>query len=171
MKRILIFSLMMIIGSSLFAIDFQIGPVIMYSESMNNGLDFDDVGIEDFQFGADARLNLGHLQIAAMGLYEAEGDSSEPAQILLVPTIGVNFSILMIDLGIGAGPGITINFGDGVDSSADMTLHVKGTADINLGKFSTGIIVGSSFNFSDIDYTSPKDNVELYGGIAFLFNL
>ena len=176
MKKILIITLMMIAGTSVYAQFLQIGPVAMYTSPVNKpeGVpSYNEIGLEDFRFGADLRLNFGLLQVAMLAVMEAPGPNAllEPGKIVLIPTAGINASVLIFDFGIGVGPSFEFYFGDSsLSEPADFGLNVKGTADINLGKVSLGMIVGTAFNLTG-EGSTLGENMDIYGGIAFLFNI
>lgn len=176
MKKILIVLSILFVSTALHAQFLQFGPVAMLTAPLSKpeGVEsYDSLGIEDFRFGADVRVNLGLLQAGVLGLFEAPGANGllEPGQVILVPTIGVNASLLIFDVGIGIGPGLEFNFGDdSIERAADFGIHLKGTADVNLGKFSIGVILGTSYSITP-DLPDFGDKMDIYGGLAFLINI
>lgn len=176
MKKILMILCIMAIGSSVYAQILQFGPVAMLTTPVNapEGIaSYNSIGIEDFRFGADVRVNFGLLQIGMLAMVEAPGAEAllEPGIVILSPTIGINASLLIFDLGIGIGPSLEFNFGDSsISDPADFGINLKGTFDINLGRISTGIILGS-----DVDLTSDlpgfAERMDIYGGIVLLINI
>lgn len=176
MKKIMLIISVMLISSAVYAQVLQFGPVAMLTTPVTapSGVpSYDSLGLEDFRFGADVRLNFGLLQAGLLAVVEAPGPNAllEPGEVILVPTIGINASLLIFDLGIGIGPSIDFNFGDSsISDPADFGLHLKGTFDVNLGRFSTGIILGSSVDLSS-DGLDFGERMEIYGGLVFLINI
>jgi hypothetical protein len=176
MKKILIILSFLMITSAASAQILQLGPVAMLTTPVvtpSGVSSYDSLGLEDFRFGADARLNLGLLQIGLLAVIEAPGTDAllEPGEIILVPTIGVNTSLLIFDVGIGIGPSFEFNYGDSeISDPADFGIHLKGTFDVNFGSFSTGLILGSALDLTR-DVTDFGERVDIYGGLVLLFNL
>lgn len=176
MKKILIILTILMISSAAYGQVLQFGPVAMLTTPVTapSGVSsYDSIGLEDFRFGADVRLNLGLLQVGLLAVVEAPGTNAllEPGEIILVPTIGINSSLLIFDIGVGIGPSVEFNFGDkDISDPADFGIHLKGTFDINFGSVSAGIILGSAVDLTS-DVANFGQRMDIYGGLVFLINI
>ncbi len=93
----------------------------------------DDLNVNQFTFGGDARLKLSLLQGEALVLYSA-GDVQS---LNIYLDAGVSFDILMLRLSAGAGPNFVFNIGE--SSPLQTGLNAKVSADVKLGKLSIGL--------------------------------
>jgi hypothetical protein len=120
--------------------DLQLGVVGMY----NGGIDqikAKTVGVNDFTFGAEARLKLGIFQGAVTGLYYPEVDMVRPAAIVAATDVGLAFDVLFLRLGAGIGPNFAIPVGDsGAGDPAKFGANIKLTTDFRLGNLSLGLV-------------------------------
>jgi hypothetical protein len=174
-KKTLIVMIIIMLASTAYAFDIQAGAVAMYTTpyTVPEGVpSYENLGLEDFQFGADVRLRWLLFQGAVMALIEAPGEDPllEPGEIVLVPTAGVNINLVLVDIGLSAGPAFAFNFGsDNISDPTDLGLHLKGTANLNIGPVSPGIILGTNLDLeaSELDLAM---NTEIYGGFSLLWN-
>ena len=136
MKKILVVLLIAVIPAFAFALEFQLGGTAMYKGLVTNLETGDLPGVEDFTYGAEARLKFGLLQAAAAGLYypDPAGDS-----ILLMTDIGVAVDILFLRLGAGLGPNLNIAL-DGSPEGIPVGFNLKGAVDAQFGRFSIGAV-------------------------------
>ena len=136
MKKLIVVLMIALLPTLAFAIDFQVGGTAMYKgllEDIESGIT--DIGLDDFTFGAEARLSLGLLQGAAAVLYYP-GDY--PSLVALTD-IGVTLNLAIVRLGAGIGPNFYIPLSDGGSTGA-IGLNLKGAVDLQLGGISVGLV-------------------------------
>jgi hypothetical protein len=87
------------------------------------------------------------------------------------PLQGSTSTLSLVDIGLSAGPAFAYsNFGsDNISDPTDLGLHLKGTANLNIGPVSPGIILGTNLDLeaSELDLAM---NTEIYGGFSLLWN-
>jgi hypothetical protein len=93
----------------------------------------DDLNVNQFTFGGDARLKVSLLQGEALVMYAA-GDVQSLNVYL---DAGVAFDLLLLRLSAGVGPNFVYNFGE--SSPRQAGLNAKISADVKLGKLSVGL--------------------------------
>jgi len=137
MKKLIVVLMIALLPTLAFALDFQIGGTAMYKgilEDITSGPT--DLGLDDFTFGAEARLSLGLLQGAAAVLYYP--DEFDPSLIALTD-IGVTLNLAIVRLGVGIGPNFFIPLNDG-GPTGSLGLNLKGAVDLQLGGLSVGLV-------------------------------
>jgi len=92
MKKLLVLLLVVVLPAFAFA-DFQIGAVGMYKGTMAQ-LKAKDVGLEDFTFGAEARLKLSLFQAGVSALYYPEVPLAKPPAIVASASVSARTSSL-----------------------------------------------------------------------------
>jgi hypothetical protein len=135
MKRlVLILAVLVILPVAVFA-DFGVGGAAFYRSPvlLGQSVDTDNLNVDQFSFGGDARIKVSWFQAEALVLYAA-GDVNSLAIVL---DAGVALDIAIVRLSIGAGPNLTYNFGE--SSPAQAGLNAKIGADIILGPVSAGL--------------------------------
>lgn len=156
MKKLFVLLLVVALPVAVFA-DLQVGAVGMY----NGGIDkirAKTVGVDDFTFGAEARLKLGIFQAAVTGLYyPMDAAVMRPPAIVAVTDVGLAFDVLFLRLGAGIGPNFAIPIGeDGAGEPAKLGANIKLTTDFRLGNLSLGL-VGFYYLESFRDLANVKD--------------
>ena len=157
--------------------DFQLGPSVYYNHPLLGEDSSDsDFSISNFTFGADARLKLLLFQGTALALY-TPGESTDEGDIAhtidLHLTGGVAFDIALLRLGLGLGPSILFELGDGADDPASIGTNVRASAELRLRR------VGLAFNYlmkfpfklSDASNIINEDKTRGLFGASVLFSL
>lgn len=138
MKKLFVLLLVVALPVVAFA-DFQLGAVGMYNGGIDQ-LKAKTVGVDDFTFGAEARLKLGIFQGAVTGLYyPMNEDAMRPPAIVAVTDVGLAFDLLFLRLGAGIGPNFAIPIGEDNDV-AKLGANIKLTTDFRLGNLSLGLV-------------------------------
>jgi hypothetical protein len=111
MKKILIAALVLfaLVPAATFA-DLQIGALALYKGDVST-LSVSGLGLNDFTFGLDARLNLGILQGSVAALYypaDTTAAAPIPASLLALTDVGLCIDILFIRIGAGIGPNFSV---------------------------------------------------------------
>ncbi|MCF7941323.1 MAG: hypothetical protein K9M84_06910 [Spirochaetia bacterium] len=186
---VVLMALLLIMPATMFAADligFRIGPTAMLNGTLNPdvedwGLDLENLSVEDFTFGADARLNFSLIEVNALALVTPEGEDMASGTIDLYANAGVSISLLnLLRFGVSAGPMFEIAYGEAADVSEtdpmEANLNLRMTADLLLGDFSigaTGIITSSSSINDVIDGTAEFgglfESPDIKAGVSALF--
>jgi hypothetical protein len=135
MKRlILILGILVILPTAVFA-DGAIGGAVFYKSPvlLGQSVDTENLNVNQFTFGGDARLKLTWFQAEALLLYSA-GDVNS---LNLFLDAGVALDVAILRLSAGAGPDFVFNFGE--DSPAQAGLNAKIGADLMFGPISVGL--------------------------------
>jgi hypothetical protein len=139
MKKLLVLLLVVVLPAFAFA-DFQIGAVGMYKGTMAQ-LKAKDVGLEDFTFGAEARLKLSLFQAGVSALYYPEVPLAKPPAIVALTDIGLSLDLLFLRFGLGLGPNLVIALNDtGAEKPFPVGLNLKMSTDVNIGNLSLGLV-------------------------------
>lgn len=137
MKKLIIVLLIAVLPTMAFAIDFQLGGTAMYKGLLSDILDGPDgITLQDFTYGAEARLGFGIIQGAAALLYYP--DEFYP-QIVAMTDIGLTLNLAIIRLGAGIGPNFRIPL-EGTVTGIPLGLNLKGAVDLQLGRLSLGVV-------------------------------
>lgn len=186
MKKLIIVLLILLIPAGLFA-EVRLGPVAFWNHPLlpvvagdQTAQDaLDQFTLEDITFGADFRLKLFLFQASAMALFTPGLQSADtstsiiPASFDIFLDAGLSFQILILRLGIGAGPNFTFFTGDTVyiDDPVSWGANVKSTVDIVLGPISFGLIHVFQFDFQFDDPASilSPDKTQSLLGLSVLF--
>ncbi len=151
---VLVLCLIVPVGLSAEVLDFSIGGTAQYqmsAESSTSSTTDDIFNVENYKFGAEARVKFLLVEASDIALI---GPTETGYQVSNLMTAGVSLDLLnLVRLGVGLGPEFVVNFND--DSSV---------TDVN----------GDDFVFSDIFMTSNctyKANVDfLLGGLTVSAN-
>ena len=139
MKRLLVLLLVVVLPALAFA-DFQIGGVAMYRGTMAQ-LKAKNVGVEDFTFGAEARLKLSLFQAGVSALYYPEVPLAKPPAIVALTDVGVALDVLFLRLGLGLGPNFVFALNDtGTAKPFPVGLNIKLSTDVRIGNLSLGLV-------------------------------
>jgi hypothetical protein len=139
MKKLLVLLLMVVLPAFAFA-EFQIGGVGMYRGTMAQ-LKAKDVGIEDFTFGAEARLKLSLFQAGVSALYYPEVPLAKPPAIVALTDVGLSLDVLFLRFGLGLGPNLVIALKDtGAAKPFPVGLNMKLSTDVKIGNLSLGLV-------------------------------
>jgi hypothetical protein len=168
MKKLIVVLMIVLLPTLAFTLDFQLGATGMYKgllEDITSGTA--DIGLDDFTFGAEARLSFGLIQGAAAVLYYP--DDLVPSLVALTD-IGVTLNLAIVRLGAGIGPNFRIPLG-GTITGVPMGLNLKGAVDLQLGKLSLGV-VGYYYlaSFSDLTADLFK-TAQPWVGLTLLYQL
>jgi hypothetical protein len=167
MKKLIVVLLIVLLPAMAFALDLQIGGTAMYKGLLSDILDGPDgITLQDFTYGAEARLNFGLIQGAAALLYYP----GTPNEIVALTDIGVTLNLAIVRLGAGIGPNFRIPLG-GAITGVPMGLNLKGAVDLQLGKLSLGL-VGYYYlaSFSDLTADLFK-TAQPWIGLTLLYQL
>lgn len=162
MKKIIVLLLVLVLAvSTSFAALIQIGPTARFSGDITNLEEYKDV--TNYDFGADARVNLGPLGVAANVLFGKENDNQLVFNSIITANLRLDLSI--VDFSIGAGYSLPIVYdketgnitvdGQPIDKTLDVfkesQLLARASVGVNLG----GLGVSA-------DYKIPFDTVVSY---------
>lgn len=137
MKKLIIVLLIAVLPAMAFAIDFQLGGTAMYKGLLSDILDGPDgITLQDFTYGAEARLGFGIIQGAAALLYYP--DELSP-QIVALTDVGLTLNLAIVRIGAGIGPNFVIPL-EGTVTGIPLGLNLKGAVDLQLGKLSLGVV-------------------------------
>jgi hypothetical protein len=127
--------------------EFGIGGAAFYNSPylMGQEVDKKDLNVNQFTFGADARLKLSVLQAEALALY-ANGDGVQSLNIYT--DFGLAIDILLLRLSAGIGPNFVFNI-DEKDKAVQTGLNGKLSADVKLGHISAGLSYIMDLNLDD----------------------
>jgi hypothetical protein len=168
MKKLMIVLVIALLPALAFAdMGLQIGGTAMYKGLLSDILDGPDgITLQDFTYGAEARLNFGLIQGAAALLYYP----GTPNEIVALTDIGVTLNLAIVRLGAGIGPNFRIPLG-GAITGVPMGLNLKGAVDLQLGKLSLGL-VGYYYlaSFSDLTADLFK-TAQPWVGLTLLYQL
>ncbi len=184
MKKLLVLLVVILVPMMAFA-DFQIGPTALYNLRIANpgGVDYSKISIDDFTFGADARLNISILQGSAYALLTLGSVDTSGATPVYVPTtvdlfldIGICLDILMFRFGAGIGPNFGIAFPDPADPNKsdvfDAGANVKFSADVMLGSIAVGLVYFMDTNLTTSSVVSTvASKWDGHLGLSLLFKL
>ncbi|OHD67998.1 MAG: hypothetical protein A2177_07800 [Spirochaetes bacterium RBG_13_68_11] len=169
MKKLIVVLIIALLPTLAFALDFQIGGTAMYKGMLSDIVDGPNgITLQDFTYGAEARLTFGLLQGAAAFLYYP----SEPYDSLkLLADIGVTLNLAIVRLGVGIGPNFQIPLDGGSVDGLPLGLNLKGAVDLQLGKLSLGV-VGYYYldSFDDLN-ADLFNNAQPWVGLTLLYQL
>ena len=167
MKKLLVVLMILALPALAFA-DFQLGGTAMYKGMLQDIQSGTTPGIDDFTFGAEARLKLGIFQGAAAVLYY--GDEFYPSLVALTD-VGLSLDVLFLRIGVGIGPNFYIPLEDGGPTGLPVGLNLKGSVDFQLGSISLGL-VGYYYlaSFEDLN-ADLFQNAQPWIGLTALFKL
>lgn len=187
MKKIILILLVLLMPAALFA-EFRLGPTAfmnfpLIQDNTYNFPELEGLDPSDFTFGLDARLKILLFQAGATALITPGAETTDslgdpvvlPASMDIFLDAGIALDILILRLGLGAGPNFTFFFGneDTVSDPQSMGFNLKGTADIVLGPVSFGISYINQFDF-DLDHPVSilsADKTQGLLGFSVLFKL
>jgi hypothetical protein len=169
MKKLIVVLMIALLPTLAFALDFQVGGTAMYKGLLSDIQDGpSSVTLDDFTFGAEARLSLGLLQGAAAVLYYP--DEFNPSLVALTD-IGVTLNLAIVRLGAGIGPNFFIPLSDSSVKGVPVGLNLKGAVDLQLGGISVGL-VGYYYLASLSDLNADLfTNAQPWLGLSVLFKV
>jgi hypothetical protein len=184
MKKLLVLMILVLVPMVTFA-DFQIGPTALYNMRFTNPeqVDTSTLSLDDFTFGADARLNVSILQGSAYALLTLGSVDNSTAIPKYVPTtvdlffdVGVCLDIMFFRFGAGIGPNFAILFPDPLDTTNTdifgVGANVKFSADVMLGSIAIGLVYFMDTNLTTsavVETIASKWDGHL--GLSLLFKL
>jgi len=170
MKKLLVLFLVLALPIFAFASDFQLGAVGMYTGTIEQ-LKAKDVQLDDFTFGAEARLKLSFFQVGTSLLYyPANVDMLLPPYLVALTDVGLSVDLSLLRLGVGLGPNFSIALGpEGAGQPASFGLNMKLVADVNVGNISVGLVGFYYFeSFNDLKNVGDKFKSLPWFGITAL---
>jgi hypothetical protein len=154
--------------------DFQIGPTIQYKTPISPDSQIpgkNSISINDFSFGADARLNLSLFQAAGYGLF-TPGDSTinRPASAKLYLDGGICVDIAIFRLGVGIGPNFIFNFNtDAI--SPQVNGNIRFAFDVMLGDIAVSAVYLIEANLTPSGVHSAFHDISGQLGLSVLFKI
>lgn len=173
MKKIIMLFLFSLVSIVVFA-DLQIGPTAMYNFAITNEDDIsNDIGITDFTFGVDTRINLGLLQGSAYILY-TPGDEYYYPLVEAFFDVGVTLDLILIRLSAGVGPSFEIVIIDDEEEteteSYEAGFNMKVGGDLQLSdSVSLGLVYITDVDLTVEDISEAFKNIDGFFGISMLF--
>ena len=173
MKKTLLALLIILLPALVFA-EFQIGPAIQYKIPLSAASKIPGkhtVSINDFSFGADARLNIKWFQICGYGLLEP-GDStfSLPTSLKIYVDGGILLKLAFLRLAAGIGPDFIVNF-DSTTTPSQLNGNVRFAGDIVLGRTSVSLVYLIECNLTKVGVLQAFENVHGQLGLSVLFKI
>ncbi len=173
-KAIMAAFIILALSPALAFADFQIGALGMYKGDPAT-LGSTGLGLQDFTFGADARLNLWIVQGSAAVLYypaDVTAAAPIPASLMALTDIGLCLDVLFIRIGAGIGPNFAIALENGPSDALPVGVNMKLTGEIMLGSFSIGVVGYYYVNsFSDFAASDFFSRARPFIGVSALFKL
>ena len=188
MKRIIIGVFIVLIAVPSFAINLELGPCVFldFAVPLETLSEFDQakhLGLEDLVLGADLEVMLGMLQLGALATFnppaewEVDGVTVEsPGYVNLGLDAGILLQIIIVRLGIGAGPTLRVplsseNRPEG--KPVDLGINVKGNIDLDIGGIALRLNIST---FLDVLEMTREDSDGLSAlpvnvGLSLLFDL
>lgn len=173
MNRISIIFLFFLMSTVVFA-DLQIGPTAMYNFAIASKDDVSsDIGIEDFTFGVDTRLNFGLLQGSAYLLY-TPGDEYYYPIVEAFFDVGVTLDLKLIRLSAGVGPSFEILIIDDEEEtdteSYEAGFNLKLGGELQLSdSISLGLVYITDVVLTVEDISDAFQDIDGFFGISLLF--
>ena len=178
--------LLIVLAGGAFADGLEIGPTAMLRfpfQAAEGEEAFEDIGVEDFKFGADAEIMFGVFQIGALAEYRPgrdEGPAMVPPAIDMLVTGGLLIDLWILRVGAGIGPRFTVDL-PGPDApeppvdgpgNVGAGFAIKGNADLQLGRIALRLNVISGL---DLLRAAAADNAleyaDLQVGLSLLYDL
>ena len=134
-KMLIVAALLVLLPLAAFA-ELGVGGVAFYNSPVLLGQTEkpEELSVNKFTFGGDARLKFSLFQGEAMLLYS----TSEDVQSLdIFLDAGVALDVLILRLSAGIGPNFTYNIGE--SEALDTGFNAKLNADVKLSKISVGL--------------------------------
>ncbi len=157
-KFTVVLIILALVATSAFASVFQIGGTARFGGKLTSFDDYKE--ISNYDFGADARLNLGFFGVAANVLFGKNNDNTVLNSIV---TANVRFDMKVVDLAFGLGYSLPIEFGkDGIlinDKPINEALDVLKNSQLLL-RAALGANIGV-LGLS-IDYKIPFNTIKTY---------
>jgi hypothetical protein len=174
MQRIVIIMAVLLLPLAAFA-DFQIGPTAFYNFYISEPDDLpgaDELSINDFSFGLDARLKLSIFQAGAFAFYQP-GYEDDPGSVELFTNLGIALDIFIFRLGAGIGPNLIVFLGDpGFEDTVNLGLNFKLSGEVMLGGISVSLNYLMYVDLSEeAENMFKPENIEGLLGISVLFKL
>jgi hypothetical protein len=155
--------------------DFQIGGAAYLNVPLTkNQIDSNiDLSVDDLQFGADARFNIGILQFQGLMMFQpGNEDVFLDPYINLYTDIGVVFDLAIIRLGAGIGPNFGLSLGENNGDAFNVGANIKLSAEVVLGNLSLGLnwlMVIPDLTVEDV--AAAFEQPCGYAGISVLYKL
>lgn len=176
---LLIAAALILLPAAAFADGFWIGPTALYKDTLSFGDAVDsnwgeDVSAEDFDYGLDARLEMGMLEGSMLAFY----DKWEGTNVGFLSTffdIGVSLNVALFDFGIGVGPNfvsliIEDSDYDNEPEPIQIGSNLKLSADLKLENVSVGAYF--MYMLDDLsDIENIDDSTSGLVGLSALFRL
>ncbi|MGN1163576.1 MAG: hypothetical protein ACI4S4_02090 [Candidatus Ornithospirochaeta sp.] len=184
-KAALILLILALATTSAFAALIQVGPTARYKGDLTDTEEMKDI-LDKYDFGADARVNLGKLGIAANALFGKEGERD---YFYTIMTANLRANLSLVELSIGAGFDLPIVWdtetgdvmigGQPISNALEVfkesDVIIRAAAGVNLGGL--GLSVDYKLPFSTIKsyFENSEDTVETFkkgsAAVSLLINL
>ncbi len=157
--RVLVITILLVFVSAATFADLQIGALAMYKGDPST-LSVSGLGLQDFTFGLDTRLNLGILQGSVSALYypaDITATDPMPASLVALTDVGLCLDVLFIRLGAGIGPNFSIPLESSTPArdALPVGVNLKLAGDVMLGSFSFGLVFVYYVNSFE-DFAAPN---------------
>ena len=184
-KTALIILILALATTSAFAALIQVGPTARYKGDLTNTEEIKDI-LDKYDFGADARVNLGRLGVAANALFGKQGDKN---YFYTLMTANLRANISLLEVSIGAGFDLPIvwdkNTGDvmigdqpienALEVFKDSEVILRAAAGVNLGGLGLSIDYKLPFSTLKSYIENDEDSIETFkkgsAAISLLVNL
>jgi hypothetical protein len=173
MNKLIILLLFVILPCSLFA-DFQVGPFAAYKLPISSDEDIpglNELGLEDFWFGADIRIKASVFQGTLLGLFIPGNGDTVPNRMSVNVTGGFAFDLALLRLGVGLGPVWVFTLNSEDLNSIDFGTMLRLNADLMFGQVSIGLALATQINWTGEGDLFDFNNFTFLTGIALLFTL
>ncbi len=160
-KFLLILIVLTVLPFAVFA-EWAFGPAAFLKSPVLVGqpVDVDNLNVNQFSFGADARLKVAFFQGEALLLLSLGEQSSINSYL----NVGVALDIAFVRLSLGAGPNINFNLGS--NSFVQAGFNAKAGVDFMLGDVSLGMSYIMALNVDNGPYVDTGSGLL---GIQLLF--
>jgi len=174
MKKILIAALFcMILPLGAFADGLYGGMDVYYASLVRPAdvvaLDTAGLNMADFAFGGEARLIVDPFWGSVIGLY-SPGDTNLPHHIDILLDAGLGLSLGIVHAGVGIGPNLGLEFGNGATRLFRAGANLRLTGDVVIGPFLLGLNWVSEIEFTRASIAEAFKNPYGKLGISLLYN-
>jgi hypothetical protein len=158
----------------------QVGPTAFYNWLITDDMTTPgDVGLKDFTFGGDARVQLfNFLEGSALALYTPGYEVYTYPPAIYLPYIrlfldaGVNFNLSLIGFGAGIGPNLLFVLSEYTPDPFDLGFNIKTHLDLNLGAISLSLSYLMVLDsLSDEALASLFENMNGFIGVSVLMRI
>ncbi|MEI6385731.1 MAG: hypothetical protein WCQ50_03785 [Spirochaetota bacterium] len=187
MKRtVLLVAAMLVLVPGLLFAQFKLGAMALYNFPLSPAevtyIDSQGVGLQDFSFGAEARLGLGLLDAGVVGLVDpgyvykdANGEEYTVTYFDIMPRVGLALNLGGLRVSAGVGPSFTLEIYDngdftdpfGIGSNAMASIELPLTKTLSLA---VNYLMKFEFNIKDMSTSILNADMSMGQiGFAILF--